>query len=68
MALFGLLKNKCFFCRTPIGKGAEHTANVKVPGYTGTFPKHFCSEEHATAYNKELENRPKRSGGGGCCG
>ena len=67
MALFGLVKEKCFYCRMPIEKGQEHAANVKVVGYTGTFNKKFCSEGHASAYNNELKNRPKSSGGS-CCG
>ena len=69
MALFGLVREKCTFCRIQIEKGQEFNAQVKVPGYVGTFSKKFCGEEHATAYKKELENRPiNATGSGGCCG
>jgi len=66
MALFGLVKDKCFYCRTPIEKGKECESNVKVPGYVGTFSKKFCSKEHASAYNQGTQNMPK-SPGGSCC-
>jgi len=66
MAFLGLIRDKCFYCRTPIDKGKEHEANVKVLGYVGRFNKKFCSEEHAAAYASEVENRPKSSGGS-CC-
>lgn len=66
MALFGLMKDKCMYCRTPIDKENEVTAEVKVPGYVGTFNKKFCSEEHASTYKNELKNMPKS--GGSCCG
>lgn len=67
MALFGLIKNKCTYCRSPIENGSEITAQVKVPGYVGTFDRKFCSEDHLKIYNEELRNRPK-SKGGSCCG
>ncbi|MBR9690683.1 hypothetical protein GOV08_03280 [Candidatus Woesearchaeota archaeon] len=66
MGLFGLVRDKCFYCREPIEKGKEHAADVKVPGYVGTFNKKFCSEEHAETYNDDIQNRPVRSGGGSC--
>lgn len=62
--VFGLLKEKCEYCREAIEKGKEYKKNVKVPGYVGTFNKSFCSEEHAENYAKEIENIPKKSG---CC-
>ncbi len=67
MALFGLMRDKCTYCRTPLDKGREVVADVRVPGMVGTFKRKFCSGDHADAYEKELRNRPKRSGGG-CCG
>lgn len=64
-----LFKKKCEYCRTKIQKEKEIKRNVKVPGYIGTHPKNFCSEEHIEKYEHELEEyikRPKK--GGGCCG
>ena len=67
MTLFGLIKDKCFYCRKPINRGDEISSEVKVIGYVGTFKKKFCSEEHITTYNNEIQNKPKGSGGS-CCG
>ena len=63
--LFGLIKDKCTYCRTPIERGREFQAAVKVPGMIGTFEKKFCSSDHINAYRKELKDRPKR--GASCC-
>jgi len=68
MGFFGLTKDRCTYCRMPIEKGSEVNSEVKVPGYVGTFSKKFCSEDHAKAYKNELNNMPKKSGGGSCCG
>ena len=67
MALFGLLKEKCNYCRKPIEKGKEVSAEIKIPGYTGVFKKDFCSQEHVDAYIKEV-NTVKKTTGGSCCG
>lgn len=67
MALFGLMRDKCMYCRKSVEKGHGVTAEVKVPGYVGTFNKMFCSEEHASAYKNELKNAPTKTGGS-CCG
>lgn len=67
MALFGLVKDKCTYCRSPIDKGSEVVVDVKVPGLVGTFEKKFCSGDHVSAYKNDMKNRPKRSSGG-CCG
>ncbi len=67
MALFGLIKDKCFYCRNSIQRGEEFDADVKVVGYTGTFSKKFCSKEHVNSYVDEIQKVPKKSGGGGCC-
>lgn len=67
MALFGLVKDKCVYCRTPMENGYEIMADVKVPGLIGTFEKKFCSAEHVASYKKEIKNRPKRPVSS-CCG
>lgn len=64
-----LFSKKCEYCRTKIEKGKEIKKDIKIPGYIGTYPKNFCSEEHAKRYEQELEEytkKPRRSGG--CCG
>ncbi|NOZ81355.1 MAG: hypothetical protein GXP63_06820 [DPANN group archaeon] len=66
MALFGLLKERCFYCRRPIERGKEFVTSVMVPGYVGTFQKSFCCEDHATSYVQDIEKKPKGSGGS-CC-
>ena len=66
----GFFGKKCEYCRTKIESGEEIQKDVRVPGYLGTHPKNFCSEEHSTQYEQEVEeylNKPK-SDGGGCCG
>ena len=67
MSLFGI---KCLYCRTKIEKDKKVVRNVKVPGFIGTSPKNFCSEEHANKYNNEIGEYLKkpRKTGGGCCG
>ena len=49
MALF---KKKCQYCGEKINKGEEIWAEVKVPEFTGTHIRAFCSEEHAELYQK----------------
>lgn len=65
--MFGFGK-KCEYCRTKIEKGKEIKRNVKVPGYIGTRPRDFCTEEHAKKYEQEAGEHMERQGGGGCCG
>ena len=64
----GLFKKKCAYCRNKIEKGNEIKKNVKVPGFVGTHPKPFCTENHANVYEQEVEEHLKKSKGGGCCG
>ncbi len=65
----GLFKKKCTYCRNKIDKNKEVKRDVKVPGFTGTHPKHFCNEGHASSYEKEIEEHAKKpKSGGGCCG
>ena len=64
-----LFKKKCQYCGTKIEKNKEVISNVKTPGFVGTKPKSFCSEEHINKYNKEVEahlSKPQKAGG--CCG
>ena len=65
MDLFG---KKCEYCRTKIEKEKEIVRNVKVLGYIGTYPKNFCSNEHAEKYEQELKESLKGSKAKrGCC-
>jgi len=66
MEMFGLRK-RCAYCGMRIAKGEEIIKEVKVPGMIGTRRRAFCSEEHAAAYQKEVQTVKPRSGGG-CCG
>ncbi len=64
-----LFRKKCVYCRNKIDKDKEIKKNVKIPGFVGTHPKNFCSEEHSSNYEKECEEHLKNSKGrGGCCG
>jgi hypothetical protein len=64
-----LLKKKCEYCKKKIKKGGEVLKNVKVPGFIGTRPKAFCCLEHASAYEREVEEHLKKpKQGGSCCG
>jgi len=67
VGLFGLLKEKCVYCREPIEKEKEINAEIKIPGYVGVFKKNFCSQEHINAYKSEVST-VKKTSGGGCCG
>ena len=62
----GLLKSKCGYCKVRIEKGKEFFKDVKVPEFVGTRRKPFCCSEHAENYQKEILEKPKKSGGG-CC-
>ncbi len=64
--MFGLRK-KCAYCGMRIAKGAEIIKEVRFPGGIGTRRRAFCSEEHAAAYEKEVQTVKLRRGGG-CCG
>ena len=66
--MFGLFAKKCMYCNQKIERDKEIKRDVKVVGYVGTFPKNFCSEEHASSYERETEEHLKQSKGGGCCG
>lgn len=64
-----LFRKKCEYCRTKIEKGEETKRDVKVPGYTGTYLKNFCNDDHADKYEQEIEEYIERSKNhGGCCG
>jgi len=63
-----IFSKKCEYCRVKIEKGKEVKKDVKVLGYVGTHPKHFCCEEHGEKYVEEINNRPQQKSGGGCCG
>ena len=63
----GLLKSKCEYCKMKIEKGKEVFKDVKIPEFVGTRKKSFCCSEHAESYQKEILEKPKKSGGG-CCG
>jgi hypothetical protein len=71
MEMFGLRK-RCAYCGMRIDKGKEIVKEVKVPGGIGTRPRAFCSEEHAAAYEKEIQEEAQtvkhHRSGGGCCG
>ncbi|MEK6835938.1 MAG: hypothetical protein AABX55_02850 [Nanoarchaeota archaeon] len=64
-----LFKKRCEYCRIKIEKDKEVKRDVKLPGYIGTHPKSFCSEEHAKRYEQESEEHTKtqRKSGGRCC-
>jgi hypothetical protein len=66
----GLFSKKCEYCKMKIEKGKEIKREVKVPGYVGTYPKNFCSEEHVVAYELEVEkyNKKAKKGRKSCCG
>ena len=64
----GIFGKKCEYCRNKIEKGKELVKNVKNPGYVGTPPKNFCSNEHANKYEQEIKdysNQPRERRG--CC-
>ncbi len=63
----GLLKKKCGYCNKKIDKGDEVFKDVKTPEFVGTRQKAFCCSEHAENYQREILEKPKKSGGGGCC-
>ena len=65
-----LFKKKCEYCRSKIDKGSQINKNVKVPGFIGTYPKYFCCSEHASNYEKEVEEHltGSKGKGGSCCG
>lgn len=66
--MFGLRK-RCAYCGMRIDKGEELVKAVKVPGAVGTRQRAFCSEEHAAAYQKEVQTvKQQHRSGGGCCG
>lgn len=65
MSLFG---KKCGYCKKKIDKGREVKRDVKLPESTGTYPKNFCSENHADLYEKEVEEKKNCKHKGGCCG
>ncbi len=54
---------RCAYCREKTGEPIER--RVKVPGYIGLHKRHFCSEEHLNAYEKEVAELGKKKGG--CC-
>ena len=63
-----LFNKKCEYCRTKIEKEKEIIRDVKVLGHIGTYPKNFCSNEHANKYEQELEEYPKQGNKKrGCC-
>ena len=63
-----LFKKKCEYCRKKIEKGEEIFRDVKVPGFIGTRQKAFCCNEHANAYEREVEEHLKKlKSGGSCC-
>ena len=41
-----------------------------MPGFIGTYPKYFCCSEHASNYEKEVEEHlnGSKGKGGSCCG
>ena len=61
MKKMSLLKKKCFYCGTKIEKGKEVFEEVKVPEFTGTCLKAFCSEEHAELYKKNVKGTKRTS-------
>ena len=67
MPFFGLVKNKCFYCRNPIEKNGEVLSDVKILGYNGTYRKKFCSEEHVSLYHSEIREASNKHNGKGCC-
>ncbi len=65
--MLAIFRKKCEYCRGKIEPNGVVKRNVKIPGYVGTFEKTFCSEEHADAYEEELENKQNASKKCGCC-
>ncbi len=69
--MFGLRK-RCAYCRMRIDGGEEIVKAVKAPGAVGTRQRAFCSEGHAAAYQREVQEEVqaghRHRGGGGCCG
>jgi len=57
----GFFTKYCEVCGVKVGKGQEFIR----------FGKHFCSEEHASKYANEMEQKrlaaPREDSGGGCC-
>lgn len=62
-----LFRKKCEYSKMKIERGKEIFRMVKLPEFTVKKKKAFCCEEHADAYEKNLENK-KCCGSGGCCG
>ena len=56
-----LFAKKCEYCKIKITKGKEIKKEVKVPGYLGTYPKHFCCDEHVDKYEKVVKERIKNT-------
>lgn len=62
------LRKRCAYCGMRIDRGGELMKEVKAPGGVGTRLRAFCSEEHAAAYQKEVQTVKQQKSGGGCCG
>ncbi|MFQ6020647.1 MAG: hypothetical protein ACE5J4_01340 [Candidatus Aenigmatarchaeota archaeon] len=56
--VFGIFKKYCAICGVQIEKEKNITR----------FGKHFCSDEHANQFIKEVEKKKARSKSSGCCG
>lgn len=56
-----LFRKRCFYCNKKIKKGNEIYGEVKIPEFSVTKIKSFCSKKHLEAYQDNIKGTPSRS-------